>query len=266
MSKTWSETYSIHTYEMDRHQRASMRAVCSYLIDTAGHHAHAIGFSIPQLLEKDRTWFFSRFLLRMETYPGWREKIMAETWPTGTQKLFALRDWRLFSGRQLIGLATSGWLMIDIHNRRPVRPDSYPEWKQFIHPERTILHSFGKLPAFDDADEPAEAQQFRVRFSDVDINGHANYLSYIDWILESIPPSIRDRQRVAEMEVHFLREVNFGEQLQSRARRIEDGKIYPVSRGGSEAIPGTQFLHSLLRIQDGVELARARTVWRPASS
>ena len=36
----------------------------------------------------------------------------------------ALRDWRLFSGQKLIGLATSGWLMIDIRNRRPLRPGS----------------------------------------------------------------------------------------------------------------------------------------------
>ena len=266
MNKTWSETYSIHTYEMDRDNQVSMRAVCSYLIDTAGQHVHELGYSIPQLLEQERTWFFSRFLLRMEAYPTWREKITVETWPPGHQKLLALRDWRLFSGQQLIGLATSGWLMVDIRNRRPLRPESYLDWKQFTHPQRTIAHTFGKLPEIDDAGESAEAQRFRVRFSDVDINGHANYLSYIDWILEAIPPSIRGGRKIAEMEVHFLREVNFGEELQSRGRRIEDGKIYPVSQGTSEAVPGTQFLHSLVRIQDGVELARARTVWRPAAS
>lgn len=265
MSKTWSETYSIHTYEMDRHQRASLRAICCYLIDTAGQHAHAIGFSIPQLLEQNRTWFFSRFLLCMETYPGWGDKVTVETWPTGTQKLLALRDWRLFSGQQPIGSATSGWLMIDIRNRRPLRPESYTDWKRFTHPDRTIPHIFGKLPGLDGDAGPSEIQEFRVRFSDVDINGHANYLSYIDWILEAIPPSIRGQQKIAEMEVHFLREANFREELESRAKRTESGKIYPISQSASEAIPGIQFLHSLVRKQDGVELARARTIWRAAA-
>jgi medium-chain acyl-[acyl-carrier-protein] hydrolase len=266
MSKTWSATYSIHTYEMDRQQRASIHAICSYLIDTAGQHVHELGWSIPQLLERDRSWFFSRFLLRMETYPGWRDKVTVETWPPGSQKLLALRDWRLFSGQQLIGLGTSGWLMIDICKRRPLRPESYPDWKRFLHPERTIPHVFGKLPELDDDGALSETREFRVRFSDVDINGHANYLSYIDWILEVIPPAIRDEQKIAELEVHFLREVNFGEELLSRAQRIADERIHPISQAASGVTTGKQFLHSLVRKQDRVELVRARTVWKPAKS
>ena len=166
---------------------------------------------------------------------------------------------------RLIGLATSGWLMIDIRNRRPLRPESYPEWKQFLNPERTIAHTFSRLPSLGDAGEAAEAQRFRVRFSDVDINGHANYLSYIDWILEAVPPAIRDQHQIAEMEVHFLREVNFAEQLESRARRIEELIVHPVGGDASEAIPGIQFLHVLVGNREQAELVRARTVWMPAT-
>jgi medium-chain acyl-[acyl-carrier-protein] hydrolase len=266
MSKTWSETYSVHTYEMDRQQRVSVRAVCGYLIETAGRHTDAVGYSIPQLLEQDRSWFFSRFLLRMDTYPGWRDTITVETWPPGTQKLLALRDWRMVSGQQLIGLATSGWLMIDIRSRRPLRPESYPDWKRLLHPERTIPHTFAKLPAFDSNDPPSETKEFRVRFGDVDINGHANYLSYIDWILDAVPPSVREEKQIAEMEVHFLREVNFDEKLESRARRIEDGLIHPLGQNTPAAIPGTQYLHALFRRQDRTELVRARTVWIPLTT
>jgi len=266
MSNTWSEIFAVHTYELDRQQRASLRAICSYLIETAGHHTHEIGWSIPQLMEQDRSWFFSRFLLRMETYPGWRDKITVETWPPGSQKLLALRDWRIFSGQQLIGLATSGWLMIDVEKRRPLRPESYPDWKRFLQPERSIPHTFGRLPALDGGGESLQAQDFRVRFGDVDVNDHANYLSYIDWILEAVPPATRDEQRIAEMEVHFLREVNFGEQLFSRVQLSGAGKISPISDNASEETAGTRFLHSLVRRQDGVELVRARSVWKPVGS
>lgn len=266
MSKTWSAAYSVHTYEMDRQQLASLRAICGYLIDTAGQHVHEIGWSIPQLLEQERSWFFSRFLLRMETYPAWQDEITVETWPPGSQKLLALRDWRLYSDRRLIGLATSGWLMIDIRKRRPLRPESYPDWKRHLHPQRSIAHTFGKLPEIDDGDEAAEAREFRVRFSDVDINGHANYLSYIDWILEAVPPATRDEGQIAEMEIHFLREVNFGEQLLSRAQRSGAVNISPISDNASEETAGTRFLHSLVRKQDGVELVRARSVWKPVGS
>jgi medium-chain acyl-[acyl-carrier-protein] hydrolase len=262
MSKTWTATYNVHTYEMDRRQRASIRAICSYLIDTAGQHVHELGYSIPQLLEKDRSWFFSRFLLRMGTYPGWRDTITVETWPPGSQKLLALRDWRLLCGRQLIGLATSGWLMIDIRKRRPLRPESYPDWNRFLHPERTIAHAFGKLPELDPASGQSEQQEFRVRFGDVDINGHANYLSYIDWILESIPAAVRDEREIAEMEVHFLREANLAEDVISRSAAVGDAGIHSIGGDPAEPSTGSEYLHSIVRRQDGTEVVRARTLWR----
>jgi medium-chain acyl-[acyl-carrier-protein] hydrolase len=250
MSKIWSETYKVHTYELDRRQKVSVRAICSYLIDTAGLHVQELGYSIPQLLETQRSWFFSRFLLRMEEYPGWRDKITVETWPPGSQKLLALRDWRLFSGQRLIGEATSGWLMIDISRRRPLRPESYPDWVRFIHPERTIPHVFGRLPGLDGERELSGRCEFRVRFSDVDINGHANYLSYIDWILESVPPAVREQRHMSEMEVHFLREASFADEL---AGDSQPAAVRP---------DGEEFLHRISRKQDGEELVRARTVWK----
>jgi acyl-ACP thioesterase len=265
MSKTWSESYKIHTYELDGQHRASIPAICSFLIDTAGQHTHEIGFSIPQLLERERSWFFSRFLLRMDSYPVWREEITVETWPPGSQKLLALRDWRLFSGQQLIGLATSGWLMIDLSKRRPLRPESYPEWKEFLHPQRSIPHTFGRLPELDLGPDPPETQEFRVLFRDVDVNGHANYLSFIGWILELVPPSAKNEGELAEMEIHFLREANFGENVIGCSKRIGDTKVKPISEDSQISVTGTEFLHSLARRHDKMEVARARTVWRQAA-
>jgi len=253
MSKIWRETYKVHTYELDRQQKVSIRGICSFLIDTAGEHVHELGYTIPQLLERNTSWFFSRFLIRMQEYPGWRDKITVETWPSGSQKLLFVRDWRLFSGRQLIGQATSGWLMIDMLKRRPLRPESSPEWGAFVHPERTIPHVFGKLPELDHGRDPSGRQEFTVRFGDIDINGHANYLSYIEWILESIPPEVRFEEEIAEMEIHFLSEANFGEEIITGSLQNVD----PVS-----SPKGTEYHHSLVRRQDGVEVARARTVWR----
>jgi acyl-ACP thioesterase len=265
MNKVWSETYKVHTYELDRQQKVSIRGICSFLIDTAGHHVQELGYSIPQLLEQNRSWFFSRFLIRMQEYPGWREKINVETWPSGSQKLFTLRDWRLFLGQRLIGQATSGWLMIDILKRRPLRPESYPEWAAFVYPERTIPHVFGNLPDLDHDSAPTAKQEFTVRFGDVDINGHANYLSYIEWILESAPPEVRVAAEIAEMEIHFLSEANFGEEIITSSLRIGETDIFPVSDSTAGSPKGTEYHHSLVRRQDGVEVARARTVWRPVT-
>jgi acyl-ACP thioesterase len=82
----------------------------------------------------------------------------------------------------------------------------------------------------------------------VDINSHANYLSFLEWILESIPPEVRIESQIAEMEIHFLREASYGEEILSKS-----------------LLNGAEYLHSLVRTSDGTEVVRARTVWRPVS-
>jgi medium-chain acyl-[acyl-carrier-protein] hydrolase len=257
MSKIDNHTYSVHTYELEPRQQVSIQAICNFIVDAAGRNVHDLGLSIPQLLEKGRTWFFTRFLIRMYEYPGWKIKIRIQTWPSGTQRLLALRDWRLFRGQRLIGEATSGWLMIDKRNRRPVRLENDARWNEVVHLERAIDYYFAKLPPLDDRRPLVAEKEFSVRYADVDINRHANYLAYIHWILEGVPAEVRAEKTVAEMEVHYLAEANYGEDVNTCSQL--DGCENADS--GSSTDSRIVLRHSLVRSQDGLEVARARTIW-----
>ena len=48
-----------------------------------------------------------------------------ETWPSGIDRLFAIRDFRMVAGEEVLLRATSEWMVIDVNRRRPVR---LPAW------------------------------------------------------------------------------------------------------------------------------------------
>jgi hypothetical protein len=58
-------------------------------------------------------------------------------------------------------------------------------------------------------------------------------------------------RRLAELDIDFLAEAGHGERILSRAYGAE-----PRS-----PVDGRAFRHTLLRLADGRELARARSVW-----
>jgi len=255
--RIWREHYSLHTYDLDARLRLSPQAACNFLVDTAAHNADALGFSVPQLLEQQRTWFLSRLLLRLHELPGWRAQLEVETWPAGFHKLFALRQWRvLHEGRQ-IGEAASAWLIMDNRTRRPIRAQSLATWGDHIREEWALQHEFAPLPGLEPPQGPGgeggqpglEERESTVRFSDVDINDHASYLSYVEWVLESVPPQVRSRSRLAELEIHYQAEVGHGERIRVRCGPCAGG---PGASG---------YLHSLVRMSDGREACRARTLW-----
>ncbi len=246
MERVWTEQFAVRTYELDGSGKLAVPAVCNYLQEAAGHHAHALGVSIPQLEPQNMTWVLSRLLVRMRAWPGWDAGVAVQTWPSGVRKLFALRDFRIFCGGSAIGEATSAWLLLDTRSWRPVRVERTFAERIPIHPERAVATNLDRLP--DPAGSGLEIR-FQARYRDLDMNRHVNNVAYVQWALETLPPELRAERALAELEINFLAEANYGQELLARAEKAPSTP--------DEAA----FRHGLFSGADGRELARARTTW-----
>ena len=122
-TNVWREDYHIRSYEVDCRNRLSILSMFSFMQEAASKHAAALGVSIHQLLAENYTWLLSRLKIKIASYPGWNDQIQVSTWPSGTQQLFALRDFQLKGAdNQTIAAAISAWLGIDLQKRRPDLP------------------------------------------------------------------------------------------------------------------------------------------------
>jgi medium-chain acyl-[acyl-carrier-protein] hydrolase len=253
VSAVFSDSFTVHTFEVDTHGRASIQSICAFLQEAAGRNAEQLGVTVPQLMEHGLTWVLSRLLVKLYAYPRWWEKLVIETWPAGFHRLFALRDWRIFRGEELLGEATSAWLMVEVEGRRPVRPQDHGDWARRIHPERAIPLTLEKLGETEPPSGEGSVHEgrFTVRYRDLDMNGHANNISYIDWLLECLPFGLRAGHAVNELELNFLGELGAGDELRSRA----------VSAGAPGPGQAVGYFHTLTRTTDGLVAARARSRW-----
>jgi medium-chain acyl-[acyl-carrier-protein] hydrolase len=245
-SNVLRETYQIRSYEVDCRNRLSILAMFSFMQEAASKHAAALGVSIHQLVSENFTWLLSRLKIKIASYPGWNDRIQVSTWPSGAQQLFALRDFAITDGNdQIIAAAASAWLVIDLQKRRPVRIAPFVERLKPVEGSHILPERLNKLPAFSLHDHE---RTFVARYSDLDINQHVNNVRFVEWVLEGVPPAVLRTSAPAEIEINFLAEAFYEDQIQSAC--CTD--------------PSTaEILHRLKRRQDDRELARARTVWRP---
>ena len=249
MNLVWSGAFPIHTYEVDPNFRLSVPALLGFLMEAAGNNADALGFSILQLAPRNLTWMLSRLRVRLREYPGWRASLTVETWPSGLARLFALRDFRLRLDGRVIGEATSAWLLIDTVRRRPVRPENAADWSGKVHPERALTTDLEKLTPFPEpAGNGVRQAELSVRYCDLDVNLHATGPRYAEWLLECLPPEHLASSVLCELDLDYQNEAGAGQRILSR----------------SAPFAGGAFAHSLVRLADGVEVARARTAWQPA--
>jgi acyl-ACP thioesterase len=247
-TNVWREDYRIRSYEVDCRNRLSILSIFNFMQEAASKHAAALGVSIQQLLAENHTWLLSRLKIKIAACPGWNDRIQISTWPSGTQQLFALRDFELKGeDNQPIAAAISAWLVIDLQRRLPVRIAPFVERLKPIEGGHILSARLDKLPA---VKNPAHERRFVVRYSDLDINQHVNNVSFVAWIIEGVPIATLNTSVLSELEINFLAEAFYGDRI--------------IATCSPQDPDNTIFHHSLTRQQDGRELARARTVWRPA--
>ena len=246
----WDEQFRTRAYEVDAGGHASPLTVCDWLQEAAGNHATALGWSVESLAPLGLTWVLSRLHLEITRLPAWREVVSVKTWPAGTHRLYALREFAITDAAGgAVARATSAWLLIDLGSRRPSRPPGEISEIASRCPGRTIEDGFGRLPEPGGVDGEPQAS-FQVRWSDLDMNGHANNVRVIGWVLETAGAGLLSRRSLAALEIDFRGESRAGEAI----------------HGWADSDGGDGLVHRLARAEDGREVARAVTRWAPARS
>ena len=242
----WRETYPVRSYEVDCNGRLSAVSVFNFLQDAASKHAQALGVSVHSMLSQNHTWLLSRLKIKLESYPGFNEQVQVATWPSGSRRLFALRDFEVTNGTgDIFARAVSGWLVLDTLKRRPVRVSSFVERLNPVDDRPALPDLLEKLAPLK---ESRHQRILKVRYRDLDINQHANNVSFVEWVLEGLPPGIQETAMLTELEINFMAEVLADDIILSQSCPIAE-------------FPGG-FCHTLVREGDGRELARARSVWK----
>jgi medium-chain acyl-[acyl-carrier-protein] hydrolase len=236
------DEYTIRSYEVDTQGNATMPLLCRFMQESASNHAEQLGLGISWLTENNLAWVLTRQLVVMDVYPRWGETIQILTWPTGRDRLLWYRDFKILSKDNVIGKATTAWLVIDPVSRRPQRTDTLPSLDPPSDVERALPRWPEKVAA---PSEDAPSHFIRARYRDLDVNEHVNNAQYVEWALEAFDLDFHRMHRLKEIEVNYLVEALYGDTLSSHC----------------EDVDGKTFLHSLVRGVDGLELFRARTVW-----
>jgi len=297
----WRESFPVRAYEAGPTGLASLPALCDWLQEAAGNHAHHLGWAIDTLQSGGLTWVLSRLHVAVARMPAWRECVTVETWPKGAARAFAVREFRVTdeSGAVIVA-ATSGWLLLDLATRRPVRPPEAVAVLGGQTPQRILDDPFARLPELSTlpsgkADSPSselsppgsqqtpvlvkssrapflESPRARVarrecdvRFADLDMNGHANNVAIIRLLLEGLPDAVLRERRPVALEIEFRAEAQRGERL-GACSAAAPGEAADVAEVGctvsQTGAPDEVFLHRLERRSDGREIARGRSTWR----
>ncbi|RZB52364.1 oleoyl-acyl carrier protein thioesterase 1, chloroplastic-like [Glycine soja] len=284
---SYKEKFIVRSYEVGINKTATVETIANLLQEVGCNHAQSVGYSTdgfattPTMRKLRLIWVTARMHIEIYKYPAWSDIVEIETWCQGEGRVGTRRDFILkdYATDEVIGRATSKWVMMNQDTRRlqKVSDDVKEEYLVFCPREPRLAipeadsNSLKKIPKLED---PAQYSRLGLvpRRADLDMNQHVNNVTYIGWVLESMPQEIIDSHELQSITLDYRRECGQHDIVDSLTS-VE------AIQGGAEAVPelkGTngsataredkhehqQFLHLLRLSTEGLEINRGRTEWR----
>lgn len=201
----WTEEFPVRTWDVDRTGRLHVAAAFNYFQEIAGNHAEYLGVGKDALEKTGHAWVLSRMTAIIDRRPQWGEVLQARTWPRGTDRLFAVRDYELVdSQNKIVGRGRSGWVVLDTCKMRPVRPQFLTDTIPAHEDMRALSHGIASLKAFENL-RPAGSRI--ASYSDIDYNGHVNNARYIQWMQDVLPSQELEDASTFHLDINYLSQV-----------------------------------------------------------
>lgn len=236
MITKYIEQIKIFNHYTDLNGKLFVKALCDLMNDTAEQQTEILHVDVDTLNARGQTWMLHRLHILIDSLPLKGEMVTIETWPSGIDRLFALRDYRMMSmqGKELLKI-TSEWMQIDLTRRRPTR----------LSEEVITMSTEHKIPKIQIPDllddknfsfEPTASRMFVATYDNIDFNRHVTQASYMRWITNALPFEFLKTHQLKEIEVVYEHEILADSQVNSfyRLETVNDQIVVSHLLQGSE--------------------------------
>ena len=198
-------------WDCDREKRMRVAAILSKMAAFAGYDYDARGLTYEKLYAMREVFLLSRVAVRVHACPHARDVLTITTWENGAkaahmQRVFEMADQ---TGRLCISVK-SDWILVDPVDRKILRPSAFtakplgpavadtdcPDCRKILPPREKLM----------------EAAVRKVRFTDLDHNGHLYSGRYPDIVWDELPEDLQ-RGTLRDFQINYSKEATLGEEL-----------------------------------------------------
>lgn len=242
--KIFKRKFLVETYNTSYFQTIKISDLFKHLQEVASQHSDLMKIGFDDLKSKQGAWVLTKQLLEITELPRALEEFTVHTWSNRHNKIVANRNFLVTNqANQPIIKASSDWVVLNLEKRRiiplsKINLDYIQSYNYELFPanlEKILVNSDYKINEFTK----------KVRFSDIDINGHMNNTCYVDMVLDSMAEYFTEQYQLKRINTNFIQEVQWLEEIIIKSYQVE----------------ATSFQHKIVRKTDESELFTASTEW-----
>lgn len=216
----YERTFHVEICDIDTKNELTNYGILRMMQEIAADHSDHLGISINHVEEKPYTWLLLNWKLKVFLRPAWNSELIVKTWPNASDKLYSYRDFEIYTkNNELVAQGTSKWVLIDLKTLSIEKTSE--EILDIYKPSNTFLFEepFLKLKEPETSDF---VENHTISRADLDINGHANNLSYLKIATNILPDDVYNNVDFKDIEIMYKKECKFGDKVACIYSKCED--------------------------------------------
>jgi acyl-ACP thioesterase len=212
MNPIWETALKIRAFDVDANNRLKVSTIFDYFQDAASNDAERRGFGYKVFIPMGLFWVLSWMKIECIDFPKFMDEVRIQTWGKKQHKLYSMRDYLLVNSKsEIICKGTSAWLLLDSKTLRPkILPELFPDLKM-LDSKDALTNLPQKIKPYKEIEIIYSSQ---IRYSDIDLNKHANNAKYIELMLNCYDEEFHKNHILKTLTVSFNSQMKYSDQIQ----------------------------------------------------
>ena len=204
----YQENIFITSNDVDNHYDLKISSLFKYLQQVSTNHAEKIGLGKKDTVDKGMFWVITRMKVVIYKMPKMLDTIRVTTHPGNILMFVFPRFYEIYSEEgELLVAASSSWALLDNDTHKVIMKPNV-DYSKYVGEKLDEDIALPEKVTFLVLEKEEER---KVRYSDIDLNGHLNNTKYIEYIVDTHDINFYQNRRIQEIVINYEKEIKDGD-------------------------------------------------------
>ncbi len=210
-------------------------AILRMLENISCYHSDSVGLGALDIQNTHLAWILLEWKVKILKPLVYGNAYRLATWSRGAASFCTtLRDFEIYDDKgELMVVASSKWTPVDAVTKKLIRISD--ELLGVYGTEEKAVFGDDPLMRLKEPKAYEHETSYRVRRSEIDLNGHVHNLCYLDYALEALPEEVYHIRDFRDIRITYRKEVSAGE-TDLLFKHHEENGVHTVGIYGADGI------------------------------